>query len=154
MYHTFNEGKAVVVERFNRTLKNIMWKHFTAKNTNKYQGVLPSILEKYNNTFHRTIKMTPKEASQKTNTGRVYFNSLKDKKTRIIPKFKPNDQERISKYKRKFENWTEEIFVVDKVNMTYPVTNNLKDLKTKMILGSLCQQELARAKQKYLGSKR
>ena len=59
MYHTFNEGKAVVVERFNRTLKNVMWKHFTANNANKYLDVLPSILEKYNNTFHRTIKMTP-----------------------------------------------------------------------------------------------
>ena len=77
MYHTFNEGKAVVVERFNRTLKNIMWKHLTANNTNKYLDVLPSIIEKYNNTFHRTIKMTPKEASQKTNKGRIYFNSSK-----------------------------------------------------------------------------
>ena len=97
MYHTFDKGKAVVVERFNRTLKNVTWKHFTANTTNKYLDVLPSVLEKYNNTFHRTIKMTPKEASQKTNTGRVYLNSLKDKK------LKPNDQVRISKYKRKFK---------------------------------------------------
>ena len=74
-----------------------------ANNTNKYLDVLPSILEKYNNIFHRTIKMTPKEASQKTNKGRIYFSALKDKKARITPKFKPNDQVRISKYKRKFE---------------------------------------------------
>ena len=79
MFPTFNKGKAVVVERFNRALKNIMLKHFTANNTNKYLDVLPSIPEKYNNTFHRTIKMTHKEASQKTNKRRVYFNSLKGK---------------------------------------------------------------------------
>ena len=59
---------------------------------------------------------------------------------------------RISKYKRKFEkaytpNWTEEIFVVDKVNMTNPVTYNLKDLRNEKILGSFYQQELVRAKQ-------
>ena len=35
MYHAFNEGKAVIIERFNRTLKNITWKHFTTNNTNK-----------------------------------------------------------------------------------------------------------------------
>ena len=64
MYHTFNEGKAVVIEWFNRTLKNIMWKHFTASNTNKYLDAFPSIVEKYNNTFHRSIKTTPKEASK------------------------------------------------------------------------------------------
>ena len=33
MYSTFNEGKAVVIERFNRTLKNRMYKYFTANNT-------------------------------------------------------------------------------------------------------------------------
>ena len=94
--------------------------------------------------------MIPKEASQKTNKGRIYF--IKDKKARITPKFKPHDQVRISKHKRKFEkgytpNWTEEIFVVDKVNMTNPVTYHLKDLKNEKILGSFYQQELARAKQ-------
>ena len=81
--------------------------------------------------------MTSKEASQKTNEGRIYFSSLKVKKAIITSKFKPNDQVRISKYKKKFEkgytpNWTEEIFVVDKVNMTY----NLKDLRNEKILGS------------------
>lgn len=140
MYHTFNEGKAVVIERFNRTLKNIMWKHFTANNTNKYLDVLPSILDKYNNTFHRSIKMTPNEASQKSKTGQVYFNSLKKIKSSAAPKFKLNDQVRISKYKKKFEkgytpNWTEEIFIVDKVNKTNPVTYNLRDTKNEKNIG-------------------
>ena len=53
---------------------------------------------------------------------------------------------------RKFEkgytpNWTEEIFVVDKVNMTNPVTYNLKEIRNEKILGSFYQQELTRAKQ-------
>ena len=49
-------------ERWNRTMKNIMWKYFTAKNTQNYVDVLPSMVEKYNNTYHRSIKLTPSEA--------------------------------------------------------------------------------------------
>ena len=53
---TENEEKSSVVERWNRTMKN-MWKYFTANNTQKYIDVLPSMLEKYNNTYHRSIKL-------------------------------------------------------------------------------------------------
>ena len=113
---------------------------FLERCSNTYPDVLPSIREKYNISVQRTIKMTPKEASQKTNKGLVYFCSLKDKKTRIAPKFNPNDQVRISEYKKKFEkgytpNWTEEIFEVHKVNMTNPVTYNLKYLKNEKHIG-------------------
>ena len=67
--------------------------------------------------------------------------------------FYNSDQVRTSKYERKFEKgytptWTEEVFVVDKINMTNPVTYELKDLENEKILGSVHQQELARAKQK------
>ena len=48
MYSTFNEGKAVVIERFNRTLKNIMWKYFTANNTGFYLDALDQMVKNYN----------------------------------------------------------------------------------------------------------
>ena len=57
MYSTFNEGKSVVVERFIRTLKNTIFKHMTAVSKNVYFDVLDDIVNKYNNTVHRTIKM-------------------------------------------------------------------------------------------------
>ena len=44
------------------TVKNIMWKYFTANNTQKYIDVLPSMVEKYNNTYYRSIKLTPSYA--------------------------------------------------------------------------------------------
>ena len=51
MYSTFNEGKVVVIERFNRTLKNIMWKYFTVNNTRFYLDALDQmvkiIMQKY-----------------------------------------------------------------------------------------------------------
>ena len=40
-------------------MKNIMWKYFTANSTQKYIDVLPSMVEKYNSTYHHLIKLTP-----------------------------------------------------------------------------------------------
>ena len=59
MYSTFNEGKSVVAERFIRTLKNKIFKHMTAISKNVYFDMLNGIVNKYNNTIHRTIKMKP-----------------------------------------------------------------------------------------------
>ena len=59
MYSTYNEGKSVVAERFIRTLKNKVFKHMTAISKNVYFDVLDDIVNKYNNTSHRTIKMKP-----------------------------------------------------------------------------------------------
>ena len=58
-YSTFNEGKSVVAERFIRTLKNKIFKHMTAISINIYFNALGDIVNKYNNTVHRTIKMKP-----------------------------------------------------------------------------------------------
>jgi len=85
MYHTFNEGKAVVIERFNRSLKRIMWKYFTANNTYTYLDNLQDMVDKYNKTKHSSIKMTPIEASKNLNKGIVYFNLYGNLK---IPKSK------------------------------------------------------------------
>ena len=63
MYSTFNEGKSVVAERFIRTLKNKIFKHMTTISKNVYFDVLEDIVNKYNNTVHKTIKMKPIEAT-------------------------------------------------------------------------------------------
>ena len=57
MYSTFNEGKSVVAERFIRTLKNKIFKHMAA--ISKNVCVLHDIVNKYNNTVHKAIKMEP-----------------------------------------------------------------------------------------------
>ena len=59
MYSTYNEGKFVVAERFIRTLKKKNFKSMTAVSKNVYFYVLDDIVNKYNNTVHRTIKMKP-----------------------------------------------------------------------------------------------
>ena len=59
MFSIYNEGKYVVAERFIRTLKKKIFKHMAAVSKNVYFDVLDDIVNKYNNTFHREIKMKP-----------------------------------------------------------------------------------------------
>lgn len=154
LYSTENEEKSSVVERWNRTIKAKMWKQFTVQNNTVYLKILPEILKKYNNTKHSTTKMTPVEASKKKNRGTVYFHTYGDLRAPPTkPKFKIGDKVRISKYKRKIfdksytPNWTEEIFVVDKVEYTNPITYKLKDLNNDEVKGTFYETELQRAKQ-------
>ena len=70
LYSTENGEKSSIVEWWNRTRKSILWKYFTANNTQKYIDILPSMVEKYNNTYHRSIKRThlQKNLTQRTIT--------------------------------------------------------------------------------------
>ena len=56
MYSTYNEEKSAVAERFIRTLKNKIFKQMTSVSNNVYFDALDDIVNKYNNTVHRTIK--------------------------------------------------------------------------------------------------
>ena len=63
MYSTNNEGKSVIAERFIRTLKNKIYKYMTSISKNVYIDKLDDIVNKYNNTYHRTTKMKPVDAN-------------------------------------------------------------------------------------------
>ena len=62
MYSTYKEEKSVVAEGFIRTLKYPIYKHMTAVSKNVYFNVLADIVDKYNNTYHNSIKMNPTDA--------------------------------------------------------------------------------------------
>ena len=66
MYSTHNEGKSIVAERFIRTLKKKIYKYMTSISKNVYIGKLDDIVNEYNNTYHRTIKMKPIDAKDIT----------------------------------------------------------------------------------------
>ena len=98
--------------------------------------------------------MTPEEASRKENEDRVYLNLYGQELSQTAePKFKVGDKVRISKYKRKIfdkgytPNWTEEIFAIDKIQYTNPITYKIEDLNGENIIGTFYNQELSRAKQ-------
>ena len=64
MYSTHNKGKSVVAKGFIRTLKNKVYKYMSSISKNVYIDKLDNILNEYNNTYHRTIKMKPIDAKK------------------------------------------------------------------------------------------
>ena len=117
MYSTYNEGKSVVGERFIRTLKNKIFKHMTAVSKNAYFDVLDDIVNKYNNTVHRTIKMKPIDVTSDS------YAKYNEDSNENDPKFKVVNHFRISKHKNIFakgymQKWSEEVCVVGKIKNT------------------------------------
>src|SRR6266853_1141219 len=148
LYHTYNEGKAVIIERFNRTIKEKMWFRFTVNGNKHWVKILPDIIAVYNNTIHRTIQMTPTFASRKENEIRVIQN-LNTTPIELAkkPKYKVGDLVRIYKYKKQFEkgyetNFTSEIFKVTEVILSNPITYKLSDLNGQEIIGRFYTNEL------------
>ena len=159
LYSIENEEKSCVVERWNRTIKRNMWKYFTTNNTTNYIDTIPSLIEKYNNTYHHTIKCTPSFARAPSSYQHVYdalYNRGGEKRKgatgKTKPTFKVRDRVRILKKKKTFEkgftpNWTEELFIVSAVIPTKPITYKIKDLKGEEFKGSFYHQELQKTKQ-------
>ena len=118
MYSIHNEGKSVVAERFIRTLKTKIYKYMTSILKNVYINKLNDIVNKYNNTYHRTIKMKPVDVKDNT-----YIDSSEEVNDKD-PKFKAGNHVRISKYKNIFAkgytlNWSEEVFVIKEVKIQF-----------------------------------
>ena len=146
MYSTYNEGKSAVAEKFIRTLKYKIFKHVTAISKNFYFDVLDDIVNKYNNTVHKTIQIKPIDV---TSDSSAEYNKDFNKKD---PKFKVGDHVRISKYKNIFAkgyapNWLEEVFVVSGIKNTVPRTYFVRDLNGEKISGSSYEKELQKISQ-------
>ena len=142
-----NEGKSVILERFIKTLKTKIYKYMTLVSKNVYTNKLDDIVDEYNNTYHRTIKMKPVDV--KDNTYIDFEKEVNDKD----PKFKVGNHIRISKYKNTFAegytpNWSEEIFVISKIKNTFPWTYVINDLNGEEIIGTFCEKELQKTNEK------
>ena len=117
-FSTSGDTKASVIERFNRTLKQRMYRYFTVKNTLKYVTVLKDLVLGYNRSYHRSIKMAPEQVTAQNELQvwkNLYAGRLAEKRTR--PKLKVGDRVRLNKKHRIFKKgylpgWTEEVFVV------------------------------------------
>ena len=156
LYWTENEEKSCIVERWNRTVKSIMWKYFTKHRTGVYIDILPELIKKYNNTYHSSIKCPPSDARKPSNYQHVVDALYKDLrkeaiKTKKDPKFHIGDQVRISRLKKTFEkgytpNWTEEVFKIVKIQPTLPYTYKLEDTRKEAVKGTFYEEELQLAK--------
>ena len=149
-YSTFSQNKAAICERWNRTIKEKMWRKFDELNTKRWLDFLPDLIEEYNNSKHRTIKMVPNEVTSKT-SGEVLERLSASKVGIIKPKFQVGDVVRLSNVKHIFEkgytaNWSEELFRVTRVRNSVPATYNLKDLLGEPMMGRYYEHEMKKTR--------
>ena len=152
IYHTNSHLKAVVIERFNRSLRELMMKHFTKNNNTEWYNILPKLIKIYNNRYHSTIKTKPIEVN-KSNEKYIKENIYTYNKTSKIPKFKINDLVRISLKRRELFDkpsanikWSEELFKIHSINRSNVITYRIKDMNNEIIEGIFYERELQKTK--------
>ena len=148
-FSTFQEMKAPIVERFIRTLRNKLFKYSIAENTMEYKHILPDLIHAYNSSGHRSLAgYAPKEINDRNE--RIvrhiqYGTHLAQKMP--IPLFKKGDVVRaaiishsLKKRKKKFHD---ELFFIDEVLFTKPITYKIRALSTKqLVAGSYYESQL------------
>lgn len=148
-YSTYSDKKASIVERFNRTIKEMLWREFTTQGNYKWLKVLPILISRYNRTYHRSIGMEPIRVNRR-NESLVRARLDPPPSTPRPPKFTVDDTVRISKVKGTFDkgylgNWSQELFKIFSVKPTTPVTYILEDLSGSPIKGSFYEHEMRKA---------
>lgn len=145
-YTTFSKTKSSICERVIRTLKSKIYKRFHMRGEYKWIDILDDVVNEYNNSKHRTIKMKPREVN-KSNEKHL-LNTVYQYSSLLSPnKFYLGDHVRISKYKKMFDkgylpNWTAEIFTIYKLQDTQPITYLLRDYQGNQIAGAFYEPEL------------
>ena len=152
IYHTNSHLKAVVIERFNRSLRELMMKEFVKNNNTVWYTILPKLIKIYNNRYHSTIKMKPIEVN-KSNEKYIKENIYSYNKTNKIAKFKLNDLVRISLKTRKIFDkptanikWSEELFKIHSIKKSNVISYKIKDLNDNIIEGIFYERELQKTK--------
>ena len=148
IYYTHSDLKAVIIERFNRSLRELMMKSFVKNNNTVWYNILPDLINTYNNRYHQTIKMKPKNVNklnEKHIKNTVYNYDITNKK----PKFKVNDLVRISLKRRTLFDkptgnikWSEQLYKIYKINKSNVITYQLKDMNNEIIQGQFYEKEL------------
>ena len=128
----------------------------TSVSKNVYIVKLDDIVNKYNNTYHRIIKMKPVDVKDNTYIDSLELHSMELHSNKEVndkdPKFKAGDHVRISKHKNIFAkgytpNWSEKVFVIKKVENTVLWSSVINSLNGDEIIGTFCEKELQKTNQ-------
>ena len=149
--------KAVVIERFNRSLRELMMKEFVRNNNTVWYNILPKLIKFYNNRYHNTIKMKPIDVN-KSNKKYIKNTIYKYNITNKIPKFKINDIVRISLKRRELFDkpssnikWSEALFKIHFIDKSNVISYKIKDMNNEIIQGIFYEKELQLSKMKEDG---
>jgi hypothetical protein len=150
---TYNVYHANYAERVIRTIKTKIARFFTKHQSHRYIDNLQDIVKSYNDTKHSSIGMAPSRVTpenQQEIYERLYLPiELQRERTPIVYSFNIGDKVRIAAERRPFkkgyeQQWTEEIFIVDKRVASHPPRYHLIDLMHEPVLGTFYEQELSK----------
>ena len=153
-YLAFSLRKCPIIERFNLTIQNLIYKIMAFNRSLEWTKFLDQAMQIYLNRVHSTIKMTPLDAEKKQNEKIVrnnlhqYFQKNRGKKQKA--KFLIGDTVRIWGKRRTFqrgydENFTREFFIIKKILRNLPVPRYvLMDARKEPIIGSFFQDEITK----------
>ena len=118
-YSRFTDKGTSIAECVIRTVRNFLKKPVFEKGKADWLSELPSVIKQYNNTIHHSTKMTPIQASKKTNEKIVYSN-LQDKRRKLNPKYNLGQLVRTADIKRVFSkgdstNYSYELYTITEV---------------------------------------
>ena len=152
IYHTYSNLKSVIIERFNRSLRELMMKEFVKNYNTIWYNILPKLIKTYNNRYYHTIKMKPidvNKSNEKHIKNTVYNYDITNKK----PKYKINDLVRISLKRRELFDkptgnikWSEELFKIYAIDKSNVITYQLKDMNDEIIKGIFYEKELQKTR--------
>jgi hypothetical protein len=140
--------KASIAERYNRTLKSRLWKHYTRTGTSRYVEMLPYLVRAINHSYHRSIKCRPVDVSLK-NEKEIWKTLYGEPFSTPVFKFALGDQVRIAQYKHVFKKgylptFTEEIFTIAKRIARQPPVYSIKDWHSESVAGIFYESELVK----------
>ena len=118
-YSRYTDKGPSIAERVIRTIRSLLKKPVFEKGRADWLSELPSVVEKYNNTIHSSIKMTPNQASKKSNQ-KIVYNNLKDNRKVLKPKFNLGQIVRTADIKRVSSkgdstNWSYKLYTITEV---------------------------------------
>ena len=144
IYSTNSDLKAVLVERFNRTLLDLIKEPMYIEGKGSWLNHLDAALDKYNNRVHGTTKMTPFGANKKPIDPPTFVNKSKQTKFQVVDYVRVPDKRSV--YSKGYTtNWNRELFKIHSINKTNPVTYTLNDENREIIQGKHYEQELLRS---------
>jgi hypothetical protein len=150
LFHVESELKCCTVERFIRTLFGKIQRYLTHNKTRKFIDKLQHFENLYNNSYHRTIGMTPNQVSTENQTQVYEYMYGRDKIIDYKPaKFKVGDTVLVAKRKTVFEkgykqNYLPKVFVIAKIRETSPRVYILADKEGSIIKGTFYEQQLVK----------
>ena len=118
-YSRYTDKGPSIAERVIRTVRNLLKKPVFEKGNANWISELSSVIKKYNNTLHHSIKMTPIQASKKSNE-KIVYNNLRDDRVKQKPKFKLGDLVRTADIKKVFSkgdstNYSYKLYTITEV---------------------------------------